>query len=86
MRKGVILFLLSFFMLQFSCAEARTGLSDKAAYNVKNSVIDPNEWDFGQVKQGTISKHDFILKNETNDILEINNIHTSSSSSWAVWP
>ena len=39
--------------------------------------IDPYQWDFGKVKQGVVLKHDFILKNETNDILGINNIHTS---------
>ena len=63
MRKGVILFLLSFFVFQFAYAE--------------NEIINPNEWDFGRVKQGAILKHDFILKNQTDDILEINNIHTS---------
>jgi len=66
MRKGVIVFLLSFFILQFSYAE-----------KVKVGPVDPNEWDFGQVKRGVILKHDFVFKNETNDILEINNIHTS---------
>ncbi|MHB8154432.1 MAG: DUF1573 domain-containing protein [Candidatus Omnitrophota bacterium] len=63
MRKGVILFLLSFFIVQFAHAEV-----------IK---VDPHEWDFGQVKQEAVLKHDFILKNETNDILGINNIHTS---------
>ncbi|MCX5668934.1 MAG: DUF1573 domain-containing protein [Candidatus Omnitrophica bacterium] len=63
MRKGIILFLLGFFIFQFAHAEV--------------AKIDPQEWDFGQVKQGAILKHDFILKNETNDILGINNIHTS---------
>jgi len=63
MRKGVILFLLGFFVFQFAYAE--------------KEIINPNEWDFGRVKQGAILKHDFILKNQTDDILEINNIHTS---------
>ena len=63
MRKGLILFLLGFFIFQFAYAE--------------EEIVDPNEWDFGIVKQGMVVKHDFIFKNETNDILEINNIHTS---------
>ena len=63
MRKGIILFLLSSFIFQFAYAE--------------EAKVDPQEWDFGQVKQGAVLKHDFILKNETNDILGINNIHTS---------
>jgi len=63
MRKVIILSLLGFFIFQFACAE--------------KEKVDPNVWDFGQVKQGVVLKHDFILKNETDDILKINNIHTS---------
>lgn len=68
MRKGIILFLLSCcFLLQFTYAE-KVGVAD---------IVDPNQWDFGTVKQGAILKHDFVLKNETKNILGINNIHTS---------
>lgn len=91
MRKGVILFLLVFFIFQFACtkvhtglsvkagycAEARAGLSTKAGQYAEKEKVDPNQWDFGKVRQGAVLKHDFILKNETNDILGINNIHTS---------
>ena len=63
MRKGIILVLLSFFIFQFAHAE--------------KEKVDPNQWDFGKVKQGTVLKHDFILKNETSDILGIVNIHNS---------
>ena len=67
MRKGVILFLLSCcFIVQFSYAE-----------KVKVGPVDLQEWDFGQVKQGAVVKHDFIFKNESNDVLGINSIHTS---------
>ena len=66
MRKWIILFLLVFPMFQFAYGESE-----------KTSTADPNEWDFGQVKQGVILKHDFVLKNQTNDILEIDSIHTS---------
>jgi len=55
--------LAGFFIFQFAYAQ--------------EEIVDPNEWDFGKVKQGEVLKHDFILKNETNDILGINNIHTS---------
>ena len=66
MRKWIILFLLVFPMFQFAYGESE-----------KTVTSDPNEWDFGQVKQGVILKHDFVLKNQTNDILEIDSIHTS---------
>lgn len=38
---------------------------------------DPNEWDFGRVKQGKVLVHEFELKNGSNKVLTINNIHTS---------
>ncbi|HPT39491.1 MAG TPA: DUF1573 domain-containing protein [Candidatus Omnitrophota bacterium] len=63
MRKGIILFLLVFFMLPPVFAQ--------------EAQVDPNQWDFGKVKAGVVLRHDFILKNQTNDILEIVNIHTS---------
>jgi hypothetical protein len=64
MRKEIILFLLGCcFIFQLAWA--------------KEEKVDPNQWDFGKVKPGAVLKHDFILKNETNDILGINNIHTS---------
>ena len=91
MRKGVILFLLGFFIFQFVSLELHTGLSIKAGYCAEAPVnlsveaehyaqkeeVDPHVWDFGQVKQGLILKHDFVLKNETNEIMKINSIHTS---------
>ena len=77
MRKAIILSLLGLLIFQFVCTEVRTGLSIKAGYCAEEVKVDPNAWDFGQVKQGMVLKHDFILKNETDNILKINNIHTS---------
>lgn len=77
MRKVVSLFLLSFFIFQFACAEAPTVPSDKAGYYAQNNITDPNQWDFGKVQQGQVLKHDFLLKNETKDVLKIISINTS---------
>jgi hypothetical protein len=77
MRKIFALFLFSFLVFQFTCAEARTGPSDKAGYYAENNIADPNEWDFGRVRQGAVLKHDFTLKNETGGILKITGINTS---------
>lgn len=38
---------------------------------------DPYTWDFGQVKEGSILKHTFILKNESESPLLINKLQTS---------
>lgn len=64
MRKGVCLFLLSFFIIQL-------------AYAQEKEVVDPNTWDFGQVQQGETIKHDFLLRNMTPHILNITGINTS---------
>ena len=77
MRKVASLFLLSFFIFQFACAEAPIVPSDKAGYYAPNNITDPNEWDFGKVQQGQVLKHDFLLKNETRDVLKIISINTS---------
>lgn len=63
MRRLFGLFLLIFLFFQFSHAE--------------NKIVDPNEWDFGKVKQGEILKHDFLFRNKTPNILKITGINTS---------
>jgi len=82
MPKGVILFLLvcCFIFSCLGCAKARAGLSTEAGRHAENEKADPldsYQWDFGQIKQGAILKHNFILKNETKKILKINSVHTS---------
>jgi len=63
MCKGIIVFLVSFFIVASTYAQGEKS--------------DPNEWDFGKVKQGVILKHNFILKNQTNKVLKINSVNTS---------
>lgn len=43
----------------------------------KSEINDLYSWDFGQVKEGRILKHDFILKNESKKILNIKDVNTS---------
>lgn len=40
-------------------------------------IGDPYSWDFGRVEAGKILKHDFILKNESRQTLNIKDINTS---------
>lgn len=63
MRKIIKLFILSLFVFQFAYAQ--------------EVAINPNEWDFGKIKQNQIYKHDFIFKNETNAVLNITSVNTS---------
>jgi len=39
--------------------------------------IDPYSWNFGQVKEGEVLKHNFILKNESKKTLTIKDVNTS---------
>lgn len=39
--------------------------------------LDPYSWDFGQVKEGGILKHNFILRNKSDEILNIKDVTTS---------
>ena len=86
MRKRIIVFLLGFSIIQlagwgewvsFGYCSAEGQESDGLVALPEKEKVDPHQWDFGIVKSGVVLKHDFLLKNQTNDILEINNIHTS---------
>ncbi len=44
---------------------------------VKAFCADDYTWDFGQVKEGAVLKHDFSLKNVTGRVLNIKDINTS---------
>ena len=50
-------------------------------YKIKAEIIipkdDPYLWDFGQVKKGEILKHDFVLRNDSAQTLNIKEITTS---------
>jgi hypothetical protein len=48
----------------------------QSAAEQKNSS-DPYTWDFGKVKEGDVLKHDFELKNESENTLTVKDIHTS---------
>ena len=43
----------------------------------ENQKPDPYTWDFGSVKEGTLLKHVFILRNESKNTLVINKLQTS---------
>ncbi|MFA5092848.1 MAG: DUF1573 domain-containing protein [Candidatus Omnitrophota bacterium] len=45
--------------------------------SAQDVTVDPNEWDFGQIKQDQILKHDFTFKNNTNTVLNILTVNTS---------
>jgi len=75
MRKIISLLFWGFFICQFACpVKIPWGLYGASA---QNDIADPNEWDFGQAKQGQVLKHDFLFKNETKGVLNITGVNTS---------
>jgi len=40
-------------------------------------TIDPNLWDFGKIKAGEVAKHEFLLKNNSDKVLNIKEVHTA---------
>lgn len=44
---------------------------------IQEEPADPFTWDFGKVKEGTLLRHTFIFKNESEKNLTIQNITTS---------
>ncbi|MCK9431656.1 MAG: DUF1573 domain-containing protein [Candidatus Omnitrophica bacterium] len=56
-------------------AAGTSGLS--RGYCAQDKQSDPYLWDFGEIQQGKVVSHDFTLKNDTDDIMEITRIHSS---------
>jgi len=65
-------FFLSLLMLFIS-----TGCSTGQQPKEQGNPPDPYTWDFGQVKEGQVLKHAFILKNESAKTLKIKDVNSS---------
>lgn len=67
-----ILLLFLFPLLLFSCASPKQ-------YNLADpgTLDDIRIWDFGQVKEGEVLEHSFMLRNSQDKPLFISNMHTS---------
>ncbi|MGD0336303.1 MAG: DUF1573 domain-containing protein [Candidatus Omnitrophota bacterium] len=65
-----------FLLFMFFCVTATISLAQDITHP-SNEKSDKYTWDFGYVKQSQISKHDFILKNDSNKLLVIKSVNTS---------
>lgn len=73
MKKKVIGVLISLFFLQTGCfAQTQENLLES-----KEETQDQFLWDFGEVNQGDIVKHIFVLKNDSEKTLNIDKVNTS---------
>jgi hypothetical protein len=73
-KLSLILWFLCLTLLETGC------LAQKEQVVVdKQEVSDLYSWDFGQAKEGEVLKHDFRLKNESKENLNIKDVDTSCS-------
>jgi len=70
-----ILFLL--FPLQGCYSQNQRETAGHGETTAQTETADPYTWDFGQVKEGELLKHDFVLKNESKETLRIKDVNTS---------
>jgi len=64
-------------LLFLSLLEAGCHAQSKNLVTNKQEIGDLYSWDFGQVKEGEVLKHDFIFKNTSGDAINIKDINTS---------
>lgn len=75
-RIALILFLL-FFPLQICYSQNETSTVSAQEAVKQAEMPAAYSWNFGQVKQGDILKHYFVLKNDSDKTLMIRDINTS---------
>ena len=76
MKRIYLVFWILLALLQSGCF-AQTNLPLPSITNPGQLQEAQESWDFGQVKEGLILKHDFLLKNESQKPLKITGTHTS---------
>lgn len=74
MRVLLILLFLSF-PLSGCYSQNQKEITSQATEQTKTA--DPYSWDFGQIKEGEILRHVFVLKNEFEKTLSIKEVNTS---------
>lgn len=64
-------------LLLFLCFPVTGCFSQTQVTKDTAQAKDPYTWDFGDVKEGQVLKHDFILKNDSEKTLNIKDVNTS---------
>ncbi len=72
MVNSKFILLISIFYLLLGCNSL-----NQPVITPQGEITNPYAWDFGRVKEGMILKHDFILKNESKNVLNIKDVNTS---------
>jgi len=75
--KKIFLVLCSAFLFSYTGCFAQNNLQKIPALPSPQPQTEEYSWDFGQVKEGLILKHDFLLKNKSQKTLNITGTNTS---------
>ncbi|MFH1441268.1 MAG: DUF1573 domain-containing protein [Candidatus Omnitrophota bacterium] len=77
MRITIIICLMIYFSLMGNGCYAQNQRAIDSDEWPQQEVNDVYTWDFGAVKEGRVVKHDFIFKNETKNVLNIQGLNNS---------
>jgi hypothetical protein len=66
-----------FFLILFLLGQVAGGYAQEQAAAPVDQANDPNIWDFGKVNRGEVSRHVFIVKNDSKQTLNIKGVSTS---------
>jgi hypothetical protein len=77
LKRGFLLFFVIFSFVMTGCAVNKTNNANVLSAGAGGKVVNPYEWDFGLVKQGSIVEHDFSLENTSNNVLNITDVNVS---------
>jgi len=77
MIRIILLLLFLSFPLQGCYSQNQREIAGQGQTTAQTETADPYTWDFGQVKEGELLKHDFVLKNESEKTLTIRDVNTS---------
>jgi hypothetical protein len=72
-RAYLFLGILFLFVVTGCSAQDNAQLPDKS----EGEQLDQHTWDFGQVEENVILKHEFVFKNESSNVLNIKDVNTS---------
>ncbi len=67
----IFLFLAFFFFILGGCAQSQQNLITSL------QTLDSYSWDFGKTQEGGVLRHNFVLKNNSSQTLNIKEINTS---------
>ncbi len=71
MKRLAVVIGIMFLFLSTACAQTEKNAAQE------ESTQDPKVWDFGRIEEGQVLKHNFIIQNDSDRVLNIKETNTS---------